>query len=57
MNKIKNIPHPQFKNARRLSPLELNSFRCEKKHTLLSPEKLEEIAEAARQSTSQKTNT
>lgn len=44
MNKIKDIPHPEFKSAVKLSPLQLNAFRCQKKHTLLTPEQLEKIA-------------
>ncbi|MDE6416259.1 MAG: hypothetical protein K2K68_04440 [Duncaniella sp.] len=51
MKKIKHIPHPDLLSAEKLAPLQLNSFRCEKKHTLLSPEQLEKIAadaEAAR---------
>ncbi len=51
MKKVKQIPRPEFTSAEKLSPLQLNSFRCEKKHTLLTPEQLEKItrdAEAAR---------
>lgn len=46
MDRIKKIPQPQFKSAKKLTPLQLNSFRCRKQHTLLTPEQLERIAAA-----------
>ncbi|MBD5345218.1 MAG: hypothetical protein HDR90_09610 [Bacteroides sp.] len=52
MKKIKIIPRPQLQSATRLSALQLNGFRCEKKHTLFTPEQLEKIAREAE--TSQK---
>lgn len=47
MKKIKSIPHPTFTSAQKLTPLQLNAFRCEKKHTLLTPQQLEKIARDA----------
>ena len=47
MNKIKEIPHPDFKSAIKLTPLQLNAFRCQKKHTLLTPERLKRIARSS----------
>ncbi|MDE5785253.1 MAG: hypothetical protein K2H98_01850 [Duncaniella sp.] len=47
MSKIKSIPHPDFSSAQKLTPLQLNAFRCEKKHTLLTPAQLEKIARQA----------
>lgn len=40
MTKIKTIPRPEFKSAQKLTPLQLNSFRYQKKHTLLTPSQL-----------------
>lgn len=42
-NNIKQIPKPQLTSATRLTPMELNSFTCESKHTVLTPELLESM--------------
>lgn len=44
MNKVKSIPHPELKNAEVLSPLQLNKLPYRKKHTLLTPDRLEKMA-------------
>ncbi len=41
--KVKQIPHPLFTSARRLKPLEMNSIRCSKQHTILTPEQLDRL--------------
>lgn len=46
-NNIKDIPRPDFEAAVRLTPLQLNAFRCQKKHTLLTPERLKRIAKSS----------
>ena len=46
-NNIKDIPRPDFESAVRLTPLQLNAFRCQKKHTLLTPERLKRIAKSS----------
>lgn len=47
MNKIKHITVPDLKSAKKLTPLELNSFKCQRKHTLLTPDLLERISRSA----------
>ncbi len=44
MNKPKQIPHPVLAKATRLTPLQLNSLRCEEKHTVLTPQLMESLA-------------
>lgn len=44
MSKIKQIKHPDFVSATRLTPLQLNSTKIDGKHTVLTPELLEEMA-------------
>ncbi len=40
MKEIKEIPAPEFKSAKEMTPLEMNSIRFGKKHTVLTPQKL-----------------
>ncbi|MBD5230008.1 MAG: hypothetical protein HDS69_08265 [Bacteroidales bacterium] len=40
MKTIKQIPRPDLKSARRLKPLEMNHIRCQRQHTLLTPDRL-----------------
>lgn len=42
----KSIPHPELKSARRLKPLEMNAIRCQRRHTVLTPEQLDNIAKS-----------
>lgn len=44
MVKPKQIPHPDLKNARKLTPLQLNALKCSRRHTLLTPEILENFS-------------
>lgn len=44
MKTIKQIPHPAFTSARQLKPLEMNALRCQRKHTVLTPEQLDRIS-------------
>ncbi|MDE6282653.1 MAG: hypothetical protein K2L97_01535 [Muribaculaceae bacterium] len=44
MKTIKQIPRPQFVSARRLKPLEMNAIRCQRQHTLLTPDQLKRLA-------------
>ena len=44
MNSVKNIPRPEFTSARRLTPMEMNNIRCQKRHTVLTPEQIEKLA-------------
>lgn len=48
MNKVKQINHPILANAARLTPLQLNEIRCNSRHTVLTPELLEQMASAAK---------
>lgn len=43
---IKIIAHPQFKDASKLTAVELNNIHFSGKHTVLTPEQLERIAAA-----------
>lgn len=47
MKRVKQIPHPEFQSARKLTPLEMNGLRCHKQHTVLTPEQLENISSGA----------
>lgn len=47
MKKIKQIHRPEFTNAVRLTPLQLNALRYEEKHTLLTPELMASLYNAA----------
>lgn len=57
MTHPKQIPHPDLKDAEKLTPLDLNSFRFDPKHTVLTPELLEQMAQqrANKQNTPQST--
>lgn len=44
MKRPAKISHPTLKSATRLTPLQLNTFRFDVKHTLLTPENLERMA-------------
>ncbi len=44
MKTPKNIPHPNLRNAEKLSPLQLNEIKIDEKHTVLTPQLLEEMA-------------
>ncbi len=44
MNKPLSIPHPDLKEAVKLSPLQLNEIKVEEKHTVLTPQLLEQMA-------------
>ena len=46
MNDTKHIPYPQIKDAKVLTPNELNALRFTGKHTLLTPEILSKFASA-----------
>lgn len=46
-NKPKNIPHPSLSKAQQLSALELNAFKIEDRHTLLTPELLEKMSKSS----------
>ncbi|MBD5356782.1 MAG: hypothetical protein HDR88_07240 [Bacteroides sp.] len=46
---IKQIPRPELKSARRLSPLQLNTMRCDKRHSVLTPEQVEKLSAAVDQ--------
>lgn len=48
MNEIKQIPRPELKSARKMTPLELNNIRIGKKHTVLTPEQLEELSRSGK---------
>lgn len=41
MNKPKQIKQPEIPGAVKMTPLELNKFRLDRKHTVLTPEVLE----------------
>lgn len=41
------ILKPDFKSAEKLSPLQLNAFRIQKKHTPLTPEQLERFSKTS----------
>lgn len=43
MNAPKKIKTPELKSARKLNGLELNGFRFDVKHTVLTPELLEKM--------------
>ena len=43
MKTIRQIPHPDFVSARRLKPMEMNALRCQRQHTVLTPERLARI--------------
>ena len=43
-NRPLNIPHPSLTKAQILSPLELNGFKLEDRHTLLTPELLKKMS-------------
>lgn len=38
--KIKRIPKPDLVSARKLTPLQLNALRFDKRHTILTPERI-----------------
>lgn len=40
MKPIKLIPRPDFKSARQLKPLEMNNIRCQRQHSILTPDRL-----------------
>lgn len=42
---VKQIPHPVFEKAVKLTPLQLNAMKCEERHTLLTPEVLSTLSE------------
>lgn len=42
--RIKSIPRPNLESGKRLTPLQLNAMRWDNKHTVLTPEVLEEAA-------------
>ncbi len=44
MKTVKQIPHPDLTSARKLKPLEMNSIRCQRRHSILTPEQLDRIA-------------
>lgn len=44
MKTVKQIPRPDFTSARKLKPLEMNAIRCQRRHTILTPEQLDRIA-------------
>lgn len=46
MSKIKQIKHPEFDNAVRLTPRQLNSLRYEEKHTVLTPELMASLSKS-----------
>lgn len=46
-NNVKEIPRPTLSSGRKLKPLELNNIRIGRKHTVLTPEQLEEISHCA----------
>lgn len=46
MKTVKQIPHPDFTSARRLKPLEMNAIRCQRRHSILTPEQLDRIAKS-----------
>ncbi|MDE6444627.1 MAG: hypothetical protein K2K64_09465 [Muribaculaceae bacterium] len=50
MNEIKMITPPELKSARKLKPLELNGIRIGRKHSVLTPQQLEEIARSGKDS-------
>lgn len=49
MKKVKQIRHPEFTNATRLTPLQLNALRYEEKHTLLTPELMASLSATTQQ--------
>lgn len=44
---IKQIPRPELKSARRLSPLDLNQIHVDKRHTVLTPEQIAKLSAAS----------
>lgn len=44
MKKVKQIRHPEFTDAVRLTPLQLNALRYQEKHTVLTPEILASLS-------------
>ena len=46
MKTVKHIPRPDLKSARKLTPLEMNEMRCDRKHSLLSRARLDQISAA-----------
>lgn len=47
MNAVKQIPRPVLTAAHKLTPLQLNSLKLSKKHTVLTPEAIEELKRKA----------
>ncbi len=43
----KHIDAPELKSATRLTPLQLNAIKLDVRHTVLTPGKLEEMAQRA----------
>lgn len=50
MKTVKQIPHPTLQSAHRLTPMEMNGIRCQRKHTILTPEQLDRIAKSNQKS-------
>ena len=47
MKTVKHISRPDLKSARKLTPLEMNEMRCDRKHSLLSRARLDQISAAS----------
>lgn len=43
MNNIKQIQKPDLKSARKMTPLEMNAIRCDRQHSLLNRDRLDQI--------------
>lgn len=52
MKKPLNIPQPDLKSAQPLTPLQLNAFRFDPKHTVLTTELLEKMASSEKKGAS-----
>ncbi len=45
MKEPKQIRHPEFTNAEKLTPMQLNALRYTDKHTLLTPEVMASLSQ------------